>query len=112
MKNAIHISIFIMMLTGMVFLSSSSIAATADCEKTFYSPDDYNREHPLKEPHPQLVESLKQAMSGNADELKNMAVSYDIGHLVSPCPEKALFWYQKAAAKGDADAIKWVSRYE
>ncbi len=58
------------------------------------------------------MESYKLAKAGNAMEQRNVAVSYDAGYLVAACPEKAHFWYQKAAGNGDQIARKWLARYD
>lgn len=44
-------------------------------------------------------------------EQRNVAVSYDAGYLVNACPEKAHYWYQKAANKGDQIAQDWLARF-
>jgi len=35
-------------------------------------------------------------------------VSYEAGYLVTPCKEKAAYWYGKAASGGDQVAKRWV----
>lgn len=106
MKMALHISIFSVLLACM----ACNGAIAANCQEHYYSPDDYNHEHTLAEPHPELLKSLKPAKAGNAVEQRNMAVSYDAGYLVSACPEKARYWYRKAARNGDQIARDWVAR--
>ena len=101
-----------MMLTGMVCLSPSSIAAASDCAPGYFSLDDTNHVHPLPNPHPQFAESFRLAKAGNADEQRNMAVSYEAGFMVVPCPEKALLWYQIAASNGNAEAQSWIANYD
>lgn len=91
-------------------MAFSSIAAT--CEESYFSPDDLNLEHPLPKPHPQFVESLKQANAGNVNEQRKIAGSYESGWMVSACPEKALYWYQKAASNGDVEAKNWIVRHD
>jgi len=58
------------------------------------------------------MKSLKLAKAGNVVEQRNVAVSYDSGYMVNPCPASAYYWYKKAAKGGDEIAIEWVSRNE
>lgn|SRR3989338_3887697 len=112
MKGTIHPSVFIMLLlVGMACMAPSSIAATSYCEDIYFSPDDSNQEHPLLKPHTEFMKSYQSAKAGNAVEQRNVAVSYDAGYLVQACPEKAHYWYQKAAQNGDQIARDWLDRY-
>ena len=112
MKGTIHPSVFIMLLlVGMACMAPSSIAATSDCEGIYFSPDDFNQERPLLKPHTEFMKSYQSAKAGNAVEQRNVAVSYDAGYLVQACPEKAHYWYQKAAQNGDQIARDWLDRY-
>jgi len=43
-------------------------------------------------------------MRGDPVAQHNIGLSYEYGHLVSPCLEKAIFWYRKSAANGNAQA--------
>ena len=100
-----------MLLTGMGGISPSSLAATFDCDEAYFAPDDFNHERPLLHPHQELVKSFQLAKAGNAMEQRNVAVSYDAGYLVTACPEKAHYWYQKAAGNRDQIAQNWLARY-
>ncbi len=91
--------------------NTKNIAATSDCEDVYFAPDDHNHEHPLQKPHLEFMKSYKQAKAGDAMEQRNVAVSYDAGYLVNACPEKAHYWYQKAANKGDQIAQDWLARF-
>lgn len=108
MKAIIHASILIMLLAGMACISPSSLAA---CTEVYYSPDDFYYRHPLRHPDAEFAKSYTLAQAGNALEQRNVAVSYDAGYLVSACPEKAHYWYQKAANNGDLIAQDWIARY-
>jgi hypothetical protein len=110
MKNAVHISILIL-LPWIACFSPLSVAATPDCAGVFFSPDDFNHEHPMQKPHPDFLKSYKLALAGNVIEQRNVAVSYDAGYLVSACPVKAHFWYQKAADNQDQIAQNWIAHY-
>lgn len=92
-------------------MAAPSIAAMPNCEEAYFAPDDHGHERPLQKPHPELVKSYKLAKAGNAMEQRNLAVSYDAGYLVNVCPEKAYYWYQKAAQNGDQIAQDWLDRY-
>ena len=112
MKNTIYPSAFIMLLLmGAACMASLAIAATSDCEEIYFSPDDFNQERPLLKPHTEFMKSYQSAKAGNAVEQRNVAVSYDAGYLVQACPEKAHYWYQKAARNGDQIARDWLDRY-
>ncbi|MBI5439368.1 MAG: sel1 repeat family protein [Nitrosomonadales bacterium] len=91
--------------------NTKNIAATSDCEDVYFAPDDHNHEHPLQKPHPEFMKSYRQAKAGDAMEQRNVSVSYDAGYLVNACPEKAHYWYQKAASKGDQIAQDWIARF-
>src|SRR5690242_19114018 len=111
MKNAIHISIFFMMLAGAACFPSLTNAATS-CEDAYFSADDFNHERPLRHPSPEFMKSYMLAKAGNAVEQRNVAVSYEEGYLVTACPEKAHYWYQMAARNGDQIAKDWIARYD
>lgn len=75
----------------------------------YYAPDDDAGAQPLARPHAILAATLKAARAGDAREQRNLAVSYDSGYLISPCPEQAAYWYGRAAAGGDDRAKAWVA---
>lgn len=111
MRVEVHASVYIMMLAGMTYFSPSSIAATPGCQEVYYSPDDPYYQRPLQQPDPEFINSYKLAKAGNAIEQRNVAVSFDAGYLVPACPEKAHYWYQKAANNGDSVAQNWIANY-
>lgn len=111
MKSVFNFAAFMMLLIGMMCITSSSIAATSDCEEAYFSPDDFNHEFPLLKPQQEFMKSYKLAKAGNAVEQRNIAVSYDAGYLVQACPEKAYYWYRKAAQNGDQIAQDWLDRF-
>jgi TPR repeat protein len=84
---------------------------STNCEEVYFAPDDHNHEYPLQVPHPEFMKSYKRAKAGNVIEQRNVAVSYDAGYLVSACPEKAHYWYQKAAQNNDQIAQDWLARH-
>lgn len=105
----LQLQYFLLALLSMGVLPA--LAQTAECQKAYFAPDDISREHPLAKPHPKLVKSYKLARAGNAIEQRNMAVNFDKGYLIAACPEKALYWYQKAADNGDKIAQEWLSQH-
>lgn len=109
MKNEIHISVFMLLLACVSPLSQ---AATPDCAEVYFSPDDFNHVRPLRKPAPEFMKSYSLAKAGSAVEQRNVAVSYDAGYLVAACPEKAHYWYQKAADNGDSVSQNWIAHYE
>jgi len=110
MKNTLGLSLFSLMLTGMMCIAPPSLAATAECEDVYFSPDDHNHERSLPQPHLELAKSIKRAKAGNAMEQRNVAVSFEAGYLVNACREKARYWYEKAAQNGDQIAQEWITR--
>lgn len=106
MKAGIQASLLML----MACVPFPAVAAALSCREAFYSPADINHEHPLPKPSGEFLKSYKQAKAGNAMEQRNIAVSYDAGYLVAACPEKARYWYRKAADGGDPVAQKWVGR--
>ena len=107
MKTEIVILFFI--AAQALCSAQSCIAASHDCQESYYAPEDFNREHPLSKPHPELLRSMVGAKAGNAIEQRNVAVSYEVGYLVGSCPEMALYWYRKAAKNGDAISQGWIA---
>jgi clan AA aspartic protease (TIGR02281 family) len=92
-------------------LSSSAYAAMPVCEsEQYYAPSDHDQEHPLRAPHREFAIQLRKANSGDLLAQRNVAVSYDAGYLVDKCPEKARYWYGRAASRGDEFAKTWMAR--
>lgn len=61
-------------------------------------------------PAPEFLKSLKLAQNGNVIEQRNVAVSYEVGYLVSRCFADAYFWYSKAAEAEDSISVDWIAR--
>ena len=112
MKRAINFSFFTILLAGMACVSPASVAEQFDCEDIYFAPDDVNHERALQKPHPEFLKSYRKAMDGDAMEQRNVAVSYDAGYLLKACPEKAYYWYRKAAQSGDQVAQDWLARHD
>jgi len=94
---------FALMATGNVF---------AECDNAYYAPDDANNETALSRPSQEFAATLRKAKAGIAMEQRSLAVSYETGYLVSPCQDKAGYWYRKAALGGDEVAKRWVGKHE
>jgi len=93
-------------------MSGLSIHSYADCgADQYFQPEDQLRESPLKRPHPEFSKSLRLARSGNAIEQSNLGFYYSEGYMVSPCKEKAAYWYEKAAVNGSDIAKNWIKQY-
>lgn len=84
--------------------------AAAECELRYYGEADPARAAPLASPAKPLARLLKSAAAGDTMAQRSLAISYDAGYLVEPCPEKARWWFAKAAAAGDEAAQQWQSR--
>ena len=82
------------------------------CETRYFSDSDYLRQTPLARPTREFSTLYSAAKSGNAQAQRSLAVAYEAGYLVSACEEKAAYWYEKAAAAGDAFAQDWMSRHK
>ena len=93
--------------SGCLF-SIASFAAECGTE-SYSSSDDYSATYPLTKPTVEFSKMLAAAKRGDALAQHNLAVSYDAGYLVNKCPEKAAYWYRRAASGGDEVAKKWVS---
>lgn len=88
------------------------LASGAQCDGRYFAAEDNNQERPLARPAPELSSRLQRAKAGMASEQRNLALSYELGYLVSRCDEKALYWYGKAAALGDEVAKDWISQHQ
>jgi clan AA aspartic protease (TIGR02281 family) len=99
-----------------VLLCASGVFAVhcyaEECAEQYFSPDDFQGAKPLKSPHPDFVKTRKLASGGNAVDERSLAVYYESGYLVSPCAEKAAYWYSRAAQHGDDVAKAWVDRHD
>lgn len=86
-------------LRTILFFLCIVSAASADCNLE----EDIN---------PEFAKSLKLAKKGNVIEQRNIAVSYEVGYLVSRCFDRAYFWYGKAAKNKDDISIEWMARQD
>lgn len=88
-------------------------AATEGCEpELYFASEDMLNESPLARPAPDFRRRLRAAKRGDAVEQRSLAASYESGYLVSPCKEKALYWYRQAGRNGDEPAKRWLAQYE
>lgn len=79
-----------------------------ECKKEYFHPDDHRSEAALARPHRNFAKMAAEAAQGNPQQQRSLAISYETGYLVAPCPPKADFWYRKAASGGDELAAEWV----
>lgn len=91
-------------------LAGISSAFGADCENKYFSETDYQNEAPLRQPPKAFISIQTAAKGGNIQAQRSLAVSYETGYLVASCSTKARYWYEKAAAAGDAVAKEWIGR--
>src|SRR5437764_391478 len=70
----------------------------------YFAPNDMNQSEPLRDPHPDFRKTHALASRGIAEGERSLGSLYEAGYLVSACPEKAAYWYAKAARGGDAIA--------
>ena len=81
------------------------------CERDqFFHPHDAAQQTPLARPHADFEKTQRLALAGVPAEERNLAALYESGHLVSQCPDKALYWYSRAADHGDERAREWLER--
>lgn len=103
----LHRTAFASLLLSLPIAASAGAAA---CENRYYGEVDPAREVPLANPAKPLARLLKSAAAGDSAAQRSLAISYDAGYLVAPCPEKARLWFGKAAAAGDEAAQQWQVR--
>ena len=58
-----------------------------------------------------IVDLIGDAEKGDADAQYHLGVCYHNGYGVEKDPEKAVFWYTKAAEQGDAKAQKSLGKF-
>lgn len=98
-------------LLGAILLLASTWQAHAECDpEQYFHPDDNFNRWPLVRPHREFRVTQARAKQGNPTEQRNLAVSYETGFLVTPCHAKTIYWYQRAAANGDAISQQWIRR--
>ena len=90
---------------------SAGIAQAQSCEpERYFDPRDVDNSSALAKPHAEFRTTHARAKRGVAAEERNLAVYYESGYLVSACPEKAAYWYARAAEHGDEVAKAWMVR--
>lgn len=89
-------------LLFLVFAAILGSPAIADCgPEQYFHPDDQDNARPLQKAAPAFSKTLRQARRGFAVEERNLAVYYESGYMVTRCPSKADYWYERAARHGD-----------
>ena len=99
-------------MAGAAIALASTNAIAEDCANQFYAPNDYLSVRPLSRPHPDFSELLRAANAGNASSERSVAAAYEAGYLVAKCPAQAVYWYRKAASKGDDIASAWIANHD
>lgn len=100
----------LLLTTACYFLSGIDAVFGAGCENKYFSESEYQNEAPLRQPSKAFTSIQSAAKSGNAQAQRSLAVSYETSYLVASCSTKARYWYEKAAAAGDAIAQEWITR--
>ena len=91
---------------------SGAIAQAQSCgPERYFDPKDTDNATALAKPHREFRNTHAAATRGIAAEERNLAVFYESGYLVTACPEKAAYWYAKAAGHGDELAKAWMARH-
>jgi clan AA aspartic protease (TIGR02281 family) len=90
----------------------ATLCQAENCEpERYFAPEDANSAAPLKNPHVEFRKTRELASQDIAAEERNLAVYYESGYLVTPCRDKAIYWYRKAATHGDDVAKAWMARH-
>ena len=101
-------------MAAAIFVSLSLFAAASradDCApERYFAAADANSERPLAQPPAEFAKMRRLANKGSVVEQRNLAIAYETGYLVSPCPDRAAYWYGKAARGGDEIAQQWTER--
>ncbi len=98
---------------AVLALSTLHAASTraAECgSELYFDAGDVNNERPLGRPRAEFAKMRKLAIKGDVMEQRNLAIAYETGYLVSPCSDKAAYWYGKAARGGDEASQQWMER--
>ena len=69
----------------------------------YFQPFD-SSETPYDQPSSEFSTELRKARRGDPIAQYNVGLSYDYGYLVTPCADRAKFWYRKAATRGNSTA--------
>jgi len=98
----------------LLFAAAQGLAAhrAMACTNAYFSAEDSEHRTPLAKPSRELLADLKAAGQGNVVAQRNLGIGYEVGYLVSPCREKAIAWYAKAATGGDEPARKALERLQ
>jgi len=108
-RKSLRLAVLLILVFGSF---ESGLAIGEECDGQYFAAEDNNYAYPLQYPAKELITTLKKAKLGISVEQRSLAVSYENGYLVSKCDEKAIYWYEKAAASGDEVAKKWISRFK
>ncbi len=87
-------------------------AKAEECSSTYFAAADSFQRFPLTHPSRDFIAEQKAAQKGVAAAQRSLAISYEAGYRVAPCPEKALHWYTKAAKADDKFAQQALARQQ
>jgi clan AA aspartic protease (TIGR02281 family) len=93
-------------------VASCGTARASECSEQYFAPEDNDNAHALARPHGAFLKMRQAAKTGGAAEMRNLAVAYEAGYLVSQCEDKAATWYGRAAQAGDHIARQWMENHE
>lgn len=85
-----------------------TLAGAKECDERYFTINASGHEVSVNAPVGHFAVTLKKARAGDVLEQRNLAVSYEVGYLISACHEKAVYWYKKAADSGDEVARTWL----
>lgn len=112
--------ISLLMIASLSFLMSiSALGAAAESASVtddgcgpdlYFAAGDSLHETPLSRPVPELERTRRAALRGDKRQQRELAVSYEVGDLISVCFFRAAYWYGRAAKLGDEIAAKWIER--
>lgn len=103
-----HIASMIVCFLGLlIYLPAAHSASASTCmPDSFFEITDPDTR--LEKPSKEFSIDRKNATKGDSNAQFNMGLYYESGHLVTPCMDKAKFWYGKSAASGNAQAQKML----
>ena len=112
MKTCIQRALCLATLLPLLASLPIAVYAAQECDDSYYRIDAAGDETRVARPTPALARLLAAARAGDAQAQRSLAASYEAGYRVSRCPDKALYWYQRAARSGDAVAQGWLQQNE
>lgn len=92
----------ILLFLGVTFILMNGVVLYTQNQSQFLSDINKNNPEPLSDNNRQMYKSLEiQARKGNDSAMVSIGEYYELGQRVKVDLDKALFWYKKAAEKGN-----------